>query len=137
MQHIQKEVLMIPVLACLIGCQSLPPVSTKIVSEPPGARIEVNGNYVGVTPVEVTLPQSSSPGRLKEMILIRALPAIPGQQVQEKRLLKRQTPPTNVLFDMSLRSPESASSLIKTESIPSVAPGESNKPPVETKPTSP
>jgi hypothetical protein len=45
----------------------------EVLSEPPGARIEVNGNYIGDTPITTTL-QCSPDGRFLEHTTIRALP---------------------------------------------------------------
>ena len=84
----------------LTGCET-PPLRTRIISEPPGARIEVNGNYVGPAPVEVTLPQSGDRHRLKGRAIILALPTAPGQRLQETVLTHKQVVPEQVLFDMS------------------------------------
>lgn len=37
------------------GCGSLPPFKIAIDSDPPGARIEVNGEYIGVAPTAYTV----------------------------------------------------------------------------------
>ena len=55
----------------------------EILSEPPGARIEVNDNYIGDTPITTTL-QCSPDGRFLETTSIRALPTQPGDYVQSK-----------------------------------------------------
>jgi hypothetical protein len=91
-------------IACAIGCASQP-MLTHINSEPPGARIEVNENYVGVTPVDVTLPQSGSHHKLKEHITIRALALEAGKPDHEKQLYYNQWAPENVLFDMNQPPP--------------------------------
>ena len=55
----------------------------EILSEPPAARIEVNDNYIGDTPITTTL-QCSPDGRFLEHTTIRALPTVPGDYVQSK-----------------------------------------------------
>lgn len=95
-------------IACFIGCAS-EPMRTHINSEPPGARVEVNENYVGVTPIDVTLPQSGSHHKLREHITIRALALEPGKPDQEKQLYYNQWAPENILFDMNRQPPVSNS----------------------------
>ena len=87
-------------IVCAAGCASEPLV-THIRSEPPGARIEVNEGPVGVTPVDVTLPQKGEHHRLKEHVSIRALPSGPGQFAQERQLFFNQWAPENIMFDMT------------------------------------
>ena len=41
----------IPVFLTCSGCGSLPPFKIAIDSDPQGARIEVNGDYIGVAPI--------------------------------------------------------------------------------------
>jgi hypothetical protein len=65
---------------------SVAPATTRqveILSEPPGARIEVNDNYIGDTPITTTF-QCSPDGRFLETTSIRALPTQPGDYVQFK-----------------------------------------------------
>ena len=81
----------------------------EILSEPPGARIEVNGNYIGDRPITTPL-QCSSDGRFLEHTTIRALPTIPGQYVQSKFFdggyqyshQLNNSVPSQVFFDMRL-----------------------------------
>ena len=49
----------ITVLLLLVGCGSLPPFKIAIDSDPPGARIEVNGEYIGVAPTTYTVRGNS------------------------------------------------------------------------------
>jgi PEGA domain. len=61
-------------------------VSTRqveILSEPPGARIEVNDDYIGDTPITTTF-ECDIDGRFMEITSIRALPTQPGDYVQSK-----------------------------------------------------
>ena len=90
-----------------VGCAT-PPMATHIRSEPPGAKIEVNDDYVGTAPVEVKLPQSGKHHRLKEHdVTIRAIPVEPGQYEQERHLYYNQWVPENVVFDMTRKSSSS------------------------------
>ena len=81
----------------------------EIHSEPPGARIEVSGNYIGDTPITTTL-QCAPDGRFLEHTTIRALPTIPGQYVQSKFFdggyqyyhQLNNSVPSRVFFDMRL-----------------------------------
>jgi len=86
-----------------IGC-STTPVITKIESDPPGVKIEINEEFVGTTPIQFTLPQSPNGHKLKEMVVIRALPTEPGQYLQEKRFWRRNVVPVRVQFDMRHQS---------------------------------
>jgi len=87
-------------IVCAAGCASESMV-THIKSEPSGARIEVNEGSVGVTPVDVTLPQRGPHHRLMEHVTIQAYPAGPGQYKQEKQLYFNQWAPENIMFDMT------------------------------------
>jgi hypothetical protein len=79
----------------------------QILSEPSGARIEINGDYVGDAPLMVTIPCSPD-GRFMETTRIRALPILDGQYTQAKifsgghRILKNDTVPSRIFFDMRL-----------------------------------
>jgi hypothetical protein len=109
---------------CLVfsGCSTLQPkpppsISTDILSDPPGARIEVNGNYVGDAPVTVTLEQWAD-GVIKGRQLVRALPKESGHYTQERELRGPEFPfdphrdrvPTRMIFDTHLRPLQPASS---------------------------
>ena len=107
------------------GCADVP-VKTHVISEPPGARIEVNGSYIGPAPVDVTLPQTANRHRLKGRTIILAMPVAPGQMVQEKILYNHQAIPAQMLFDMSLDQ--------RAGSKESSGPTDTNPPPSEAKP---
>ena len=87
----------------------------EIVSEPAGARIEVNDNYVGDAPITVEIPQDG--GNFTQETVIRALPTEADDYVQSKYF--RFTPaisygsgygteakgdqiPSRIFFDMRL-----------------------------------
>jgi hypothetical protein len=44
---------LIPII--LAGCASLPKFTTAIDSDPKGCRVEVNGDYIGMTPIIYTI----------------------------------------------------------------------------------
>jgi hypothetical protein len=78
-------------------------VVTHIDSQPPGARIEVNDNVVGITPCDVTLPQHGEQHRLPERVIVKASPTegAERQYKQEKFLVSHQEAPTRILFIMT------------------------------------
>ena len=64
------------------------PLTTRqveIISEPPGARIEVNDNYIGDAPITTTF-RCSPDGRFVENTMIRALPTQPGDYYVQSKL---------------------------------------------------
>lgn len=88
----------------LFGCST---VTTEIISEPPGAHIEVDSNYVGTTPVTVTLEQDGL-GYLSDTIVVKALPVIDGQYTQTKILHWEDPVPKTLYFQMNLVPANSA-----------------------------
>ena len=86
----------------------------EILSEPAGARIEVNDNYVGDAPITVEIPQRAS--YFTQNTVIRALPTEGGDYVQVKYFsgsipdawypetvgAKRDQIPSRIFFDMRL-----------------------------------
>src|ERR1041384_3913306 len=107
------------------GCADVP-METHVISDPPGARIEVNGSYVGPAPVDVTLPQTANRHRLKGRTIILAMPVEPDQKLQQKVLQNHQQIPSQVLFDMRLGQ-QAGSKELRT-------PAATNEPPAEAKP---
>lgn len=101
-------------LALVVGCatprEKEYQVVTEILSEPPGARIEVNGNYVGDAPVSTRIRHHPSDNVVMGKVIIRALPRSEGEFVQEKVFQGPQYPfdphrdvvPTRILFLMTL-----------------------------------
>ena len=56
-------------------------VATEFTSTPPGARIEIDGNYVGVTPFTYTWPSSYQNGaRFRDQVTINAYPGGAGHR---------------------------------------------------------
>ena len=78
------------------------PKEIFILSDPPGARIEVNGNYIGEAPCIATVEVMPSGGLWGEKMIV-ASPVIDGQQVQTKWFRHLQESPDRILFDMNLR----------------------------------
>jgi hypothetical protein len=64
-----------------------PPIAAtktiQVMSEPPEARIEVNGDYVGDAPCSIEVP-SFADGRFRERTVIRAIPTRGGDYTQTK-----------------------------------------------------
>ena len=61
------------------------PKKTQIISEPAGARIEINDNYVGDAPITVELAQRGD--YFDEDTVVRAIPTEGGDYTQTKRFL--------------------------------------------------
>ncbi len=68
------------------------------VSEPPGAKIEINNNYIGITPL-VYRWHGYYPR--EERYTVKAYPSQPGQLVQSKELAVGNLP-DKVYFNMNL-----------------------------------
>lgn len=89
-------------------------VKVEIISEPVGARIEVNDNYVGDTPITVEILQDG--GYFTRNTVIRASPTEGGDYVQTKYFsgsmpdawhpetvgAERDQIPSRIFFDMRL-----------------------------------
>ena len=83
----------------------------EIVSEPPGARIEVNDDFIGATPCEAQV-KCDDRGRFYDLTTIRALPVQDGF-TQAKMFIGSggrkgaysvgDTVPNRIFFDMRLR----------------------------------
>jgi PEGA domain len=86
--------------------QTAPPREVLIISDPPGARIEVNQDYLGDAPITIKVPQIN--GRFANSTTIRALPGQAGGYVQTKVFFAQMGPvgadeiPSRILFVMSL-----------------------------------
>jgi hypothetical protein len=79
----------------------------EIISDPAGARIEVDDNYVGDAPITVPIPQNS--GYFNKDTVIRALPTEGGDYVQAKHFSgaspdvgSRDRIPSRIFFNMHL-----------------------------------
>jgi hypothetical protein len=101
----------IPILAAglllLAGCATKPRQvqypTIAITSEPSGARIEIDGDYIGETPLEVryrrgSLAFTGSPAQF----VIRAFPKQEGLYSQSKFYDMQDPTPHRVFFDMRM-----------------------------------
>jgi hypothetical protein len=86
---------------------SYQPAKVEIISEPAGARIEVNENYIGDAPITVEIDQNG--GYFTQDTVIRALPTEAGDYVQAKRFSgnspdvgARNRIPSRIFFNMHL-----------------------------------
>jgi hypothetical protein len=80
-------------------------VQVEVISEPSGARIEVNNDYVGDAPLTIALAGNKR-GVVRDYRIV-ATPTISGQYVQNKLLLHRSDGPSDpvprkLFFDMRL-----------------------------------
>jgi hypothetical protein len=69
----------------------------QIISDPPGAAIEWNNDYVGNTPYSLIYNGNMGNGAT---ITVKATPKVPGQYVQYKIL--RNPLPSKIYFNMNL-----------------------------------
>ena len=76
--------------------------ATLILSDPPGARIEINDDYIGETPLYVKFSTGTTHGRFIDAMIVRALPIGAGQYTQTKNLYGKKAP-RKMLFDMGLK----------------------------------
>jgi hypothetical protein len=98
-----------------IGCANVRtashgPITTKFISSPSGARIEVNGSYIGNAPVDYTWPAQYQDGaRFRDELTIKAFPSGPGQFAQRKFFESHggNLPliPAQIYFDMTAPMP--------------------------------
>lgn len=82
------------------------PVTTQFVSSPSGARIEIDGNDVGITPLSYTWPRSYQDGaRFRNEVTVKAFPAGAGGRTQKKFFeshhMELPLIPTKIYFDMN------------------------------------
>jgi len=103
-----KKLLIILCLVFFSGCQQVvqedqsKPTTytyiTKVISEPPGARIEVDNDYIGDAPLEIKWDELSSK---EEIHTVKAFPIYENNLVQFKVFFHRSIPKT-IFFDMRL-----------------------------------
>lgn len=76
--------------------------STEIISTPLGAKIEINNEYIGETPLNVEIIRKQtfivSPASLD----IVAYPSAPGQYTQKKYIAYHEQTPRKIYFNMDL-----------------------------------
>ena len=100
---------------CSTGCNTIvsehQPIKTEIVTDPPGARIEINGEYIGDAPIGFAFHQDGA-GNVVGNYEIRAAPVDQSQQPQFKRLDGSAIPltvliaptPSKLFFDLRTRA---------------------------------
>ncbi len=71
----------------------------EIVSEPPGARIEVNGEYVGDAPLVVWVTRGGIDGMAKSLA-VQAVPKTTGHFEQLRLVAMGESTPKRIFFDM-------------------------------------
>ena len=76
------------------------PAEVQIISDPPGARIIVNGDYVGDAPCTITVQRLVKSGYIDWNCYISALPNHPGGYVQKWCITSDI--PKRVFFDTRL-----------------------------------
>ncbi len=107
--------LSIPLIGCAVNAADLQSYDhpTEIVSVPPGARIEIDSEYVGITPLTTMIPrryQSEWQGLIGggqrityvAPVRITAYPVAPGQYTQFKIIGVSDPTPHRIFFDMRL-----------------------------------
>ena len=112
------------VLLLLIGCASTPeghpsgtvPIEVLIETSDPGSRIEVDGEYVGVSPLKVTIwgdRDGTFHGGGDGHTVFKAYPVKPGQFMQTKSFLngaqqfmfgQEDRVPRRLYFDLNQKS---------------------------------
>jgi hypothetical protein len=106
-----RNTLVIFMAAVLAGCTSTPvkTASVEILSQPPGARIEVNDDYVGITPCTASIPANIM-GEFTRDTTIRATSDVEGLRVQTKHFSggfeygENDIVPRRILFEMAGRA---------------------------------
>jgi hypothetical protein len=73
----------------------------EILSSPAGARIEVNGEYVGESPCTVKVVTNGH-GKLTEKFHVNAIPTQDGHFVQTNWFMYNDKAPARVFFEMRL-----------------------------------
>lgn len=110
LRSVRCEILVITALIAALtgGCAFDYHKQVEVLSDPPGARIEINGDFVGVAPVVITMIGKSN-DEVEQDYVIRAYPAAPEFYPQVKAFLKNTQGadqiPTRIFFDMRVRQP--------------------------------
>jgi hypothetical protein len=82
------------------------PKEIEVLSDPPGARIEVNDDYVGDAPLNVKVAEVN--GTFSTATVIKALPTVGGDWTQSKYFESGHVVPSRILFQMDLGQPTPA-----------------------------
>lgn len=90
----------------LSACASTPRDQTipiEVVSDPPGARVEANGQYIGSTPLKTEIHRYKNPETGSWYgLAITAFPTQTGQCSQQKVFPENAPMATHMYFDMHL-----------------------------------
>lgn len=106
----KRSLCLLPVIL-LLGCKSWfyheVPHKILIESDPPGARVELNQEYIGITPLEYTLlgGHNHAFSDNATRYVFRGNPVAPGQYVQEKSFHSGEHHdiiPKRIFFDLRL-----------------------------------
>jgi hypothetical protein len=112
MNQLFKSIYIVTATIFISGCvtsasTSIKEIVVEIISEPPGANIEVSDDYIGKTPTTVSIP-SNSKGEFTRTTTIQALPVIAGHCTQSKYFkggydyINNDIIPKRIFFDMRL-----------------------------------
>ena len=116
MMKLAEVVIFVLLLFLISGCATFSryeyqnitgPVTVKITSEPMGAKIIINGEYVGRTPLQVTLERGGHYNRrlrafiADKPIFIEALPFKSAGYPQYKAISVFETIPSHIHFKMT------------------------------------
>jgi hypothetical protein len=114
MPHVHRQTVASALAILLItACVQTPPSASsprppaqpatktiQVISDPSGARIEVNNDYVGDAPLSIRVPELD--GNFTIDTAIRATPTQEGQYVQSKWFSYGSAVPSRILFTMGL-----------------------------------
>ena len=70
----------------------------EIISEPPGAKIEINGEYIGIAPLRYVINRSIN---YVESFNVIAYPVTTGQSIQVKNFVAGEVVPRRICFNMA------------------------------------
>jgi hypothetical protein len=77
--------------------------NVEVISDPPGAAIEVNGDYRGRAPCDVKIKGTGNRKiPLLQTTVVKAIPSRPGDFVQTKYFYDRDDVPRRLFFKMDL-----------------------------------
>ena len=109
-------------LLLLAGCRNYPRYThfpVDIISDPPGAKIEINGNYIGATPCSTTIQGWTASRVICFDTHVKANPTQPGHYTQHKTYYRPQrfrrhgmTIPHTIYFNMTLQPGDPEAPLI-------------------------
>ena len=99
--RVYLRLLALVTLIVCTGCATVPKMATHIDSDPPGAQIEINSDFIGVAPIDVVLPQRGKFHRLPEPVVVTAYPSKQGQYPQQIFLYPHQQAPRHLMLRMT------------------------------------